>query len=58
MKYDLDGNRLGNKRRYYELLNENILMKTFPECLSLSEELVERRVKTIEESKELKKLEV
>lgn len=56
-KYDTDGQRINNKRRYYEVLNENLLVKALPECLCLSEELLERGVKSIEESKELKKLE-
>lgn len=58
VKYDLDGNRIGNKQRFYELLNENSLIKNFPECLSLAEEFIDRPVKSIEESKELKKLEI
>lgn len=40
------------------MLNENILVKSLPECVSLSEEFIERPVKSIEESKELKKLEL
>ena len=57
IKYDVDGNRLENKSRYYQLLNENILIKSLPECLSVSEEFLERKVKYVEESKELVRLE-
>jgi hypothetical protein len=39
------------------MLNENILIKNFPEILCLSEEFLQRPVKSIEESKELKRLE-
>ena len=39
-------------------LLENSLIKNFPECLSLAEEFIDRPVKSIEESKELKKLEI
>lgn len=56
-KYDLDGNRLENKRRFYEFLNENSTIKTFPEVICLCEEFIERRVTSEEESRALKKLE-
>jgi len=39
------------------MLNENTIIKSLPEVLSLSDELLERGVKSIEESKELKRLE-
>ena len=57
MKYDVDGIRLENKKRYYQMLNENTIIKSLPEVLSLSDEFLERGVKSIEESKELKRLE-
>lgn len=58
VKYDFDGIRLENKKRYYQMLNENLLAKGLPEVLCLSDEFLERGVKSIEESKELKKLEI
>ena len=57
MKYDVDGIRIENKKRYYQMLNENTIIKSLPEVLSLSDEFLERGVKSIEESKELKRLE-
>ena len=39
------------------MLNENTLIKSLPEVLCLSDEFLERGVKSIEESKELKRLE-
>jgi hypothetical protein len=39
------------------MLNENSLIKSFPEVLCLSEEFLLRGVNSVKESKELKKLE-
>jgi len=38
VKYDIDGIRLDNKQKYYQVMNENILIKSIPEVLCLSDE--------------------
>lgn len=54
-KYDESGIMIENQRKYYEILNENILLKQMPFVLGCSEEYNFLRVKDSEEA-ELKKV--
>jgi len=54
-KYDESGIMIDNQRKYYEILNENILLKQMPFILGCSEEYSFLRVKENEEV-ELKKV--
>ncbi len=54
-KYDESGIMIENSRRYYEILNENILLKQMPFVLGCSEEYTFLKVYDTEKA-ELKKV--
>lgn len=56
-KYDLDGTILDNKKLYFRFLNENLIIKSCPEILALSQEFRSIPVRSREEDYALTQIE-